>query len=91
MVQTSRASAPLDHQSAVVEVLEIKPRFPAYVFPRRRFYVFTRIPNSASCYQGGPAMMQILIADDEARMRQMAKPIVAGLASGVYEVCDWGH
>lgn len=36
-------------------------------------------------------MMKILIADDEARMRQMVKPIVAGLASAVYEVCDWGY
>ncbi len=35
--------------------------------------------------------MKILIADDDARMRQMIKQIVAGLASEVYEAGDGGE
>jgi CheY-like chemotaxis protein len=36
-------------------------------------------------------MKKILIADDDARMRQMVKQIVAGLASEVYEASDGGE
>jgi CheY-like chemotaxis protein len=35
--------------------------------------------------------MKILIADDDARMRQMVKQIVAGLATELYEVADGGE
>lgn len=35
--------------------------------------------------------MKILIADDDARMRQMVKQVVAGLASEVYEASDGGE
>ncbi len=35
--------------------------------------------------------MKILIADDDARMRQMVKQVVAGLASEVYEAGDGGE
>ncbi len=35
--------------------------------------------------------MKILIADDDARMRQMVKQIVSGLASEVYEAGDGGE
>ncbi len=33
-------------------------------------------------------MQKILIADDDARMRQMLKQVVAGLASAIYEAAD---
>ncbi len=33
-------------------------------------------------------MSKILIADDSARVRQMVKDVVAGLASEVFEACD---
>jgi CheY-like chemotaxis protein len=36
-------------------------------------------------------MLKILIADDSARMRQMVKQVVAGLASEVYEAGDGGE
>jgi len=36
-------------------------------------------------------MMKILIADDDARMRQMLRQIVADLASEVYEASDGGQ
>jgi CheY-like chemotaxis protein len=36
-------------------------------------------------------MIKILIADDDARMRQVVKQIVAGLASEVYEASDGGE
>jgi len=36
-------------------------------------------------------MKKILIADDNARMRQMVRQIVAGLASAVYEASDGGE
>ncbi len=36
-------------------------------------------------------MHKILIADDDARMRQMVKETVAGLASEVYEASDGGE
>ena len=36
-------------------------------------------------------MMKILIADDDARMRQMVKQMVAGLASEVCEARDGGE
>ena len=36
-------------------------------------------------------MKKILIADDDARMRQMVRQIVTGLASGVYEASDGGE
>jgi len=36
-------------------------------------------------------MKKILIADDDARMRQMVRQIVAGLASTVYEASDGGE
>jgi PleD family two-component response regulator len=63
-----------------------------YVFPRRPFCVFTRIPKRPlSCHTLGLAMRKILIADDNARMRQMIKQIVAGLASEVYEASDGGE
>ena len=35
--------------------------------------------------------MKILIADDDARMRQMVKQIVAGLATELYEAADGGE
>jgi len=35
--------------------------------------------------------MKILLADDDARMRQMARQIVAGLATEVYEAGDGGE
>lgn len=37
------------------------------------------------------AMLKILITDDDARIRQMLKQIVAGLASAVYEASDGGE
>lgn len=36
-------------------------------------------------------MNKILIADDDVRMRQMLKQIVAGLASAIYEASDGGE
>jgi CheY-like chemotaxis protein len=36
-------------------------------------------------------MKKILIADDDARMRQMVRQIVTGLASAVYEASDGGE
>ncbi len=36
-------------------------------------------------------MMKILVADDDARMRQMVKQVVAGLASEIYEAGDGGE
>jgi CheY-like chemotaxis protein len=36
-------------------------------------------------------MKKILIADDDARMRQMIRQIVTGLASAVYEASDGGE
>ncbi len=36
-------------------------------------------------------MLKILIADDDARMRQMVRQILAGLASEVYEAGDGGE
>ena len=66
--------------------------FLLYVFLLRPFYVFTRIPKlPLSCDTLGSAMMKILIADDDVRMRQMVKQVVAGLASTVYEACDGGE
>jgi CheY-like chemotaxis protein len=35
--------------------------------------------------------MKLLIADDDARMRQMVKQIVAGLATELYEAADGGE
>jgi CheY-like chemotaxis protein len=36
-------------------------------------------------------LFKILIADDDARMRQMVRQTVAGLASAVYEASDGGE
>ncbi len=36
-------------------------------------------------------MQKILIADDDARMRQMIKQIVLGLASSIWEAADGGE
>jgi CheY-like chemotaxis protein len=36
-------------------------------------------------------MHKILIADDDARMRQMLRQMVTGLASAVYEASDGGE
>ena len=54
--------------------------------------MFTRIPKlPLSCHTLGPAIMKILIADDNARMRQMVKQTVASLATEFYEAADGGE
>jgi CheY-like chemotaxis protein len=48
-----------------------------------------RIPAlPPSGYTLGPTTMKILVADDDARMRQMVKQVVADLASELYEAGD---
>ena len=42
-------------------------------------------------YTLGPGIMKILIADDDARMRQMVKQTVASLATEFYEAADGGE
>jgi CheY-like chemotaxis protein len=62
-----------------------------YVFPRSRLCVLPRIPGPPLFgYTLGPVTVKILIADDDARIRQMLKQIVASLASEVYEATDGG-
>jgi len=51
--------------------------------------VFTRIPKQPlSDHTLSPVIMKILIADDDARMRQMVKQTVANLATECYEAAD---
>ena len=51
--------------------------------------MFTRIHELPHCWHTlDPAIMKILIADDNARMRQMVKQTVAGFATEFYETAD---
>jgi CheY-like chemotaxis protein len=63
-----------------------------YVFLPRPFCVFTRIPKRPLFgHTIGPAIMKILIADDNPRMREVIMQTVADLATEFLEADDGGE